>query len=254
MRRALALAAALLASAALAPAVLAPAALAQTDALRKDGVLDARLILSTGRYDHAVLGDGLEWGAMEIIYKHCLGCRGLDLRRVVIELPESRVFEDVEARVADLDGDGLAEVLVVETDLARGASLAVYGPRGKIAATPFIGQRHRWLAPAGVGDFDGDGRPEIAYVDRPHLARELVFLRLEAGRLTEIARAPGFSNHRIGETDIASAVRRCGSDALLMPDLDRRRLLAIRLDGRSVSVGDAGPWTGEDAFARAAAC
>ncbi len=208
-------------------------------------VIEAELILPTARYDHGVLGDATEWGGMVLTYKHCPQCRGLDLRRLRIVLPESRVFEDVEIRIVDADGDGLREAMVVETDLARGASLAFYGPEGRIAATDFIGQRHRWLAPAGAGDFDGDGRPEIAYVDHPHLGGELVFLRLQGGRLSEIARAAGFSNHRIGERRIASAVRDCAGVELLLPDLDRRRLLAVRLEGSRVVVRDAGAW--EDA-------
>lgn len=245
MRRALALAAALLA---------APASASAQDALAEQSVVEAQLVQPTARYVHAVLGDRLEWGGLAITYKQCARCRGLDLRRVVVTLPATRVFEDVEARVVDADGDGLHEVLVVEADLRLGASLAIYGPGGRIAATPFLGQRHRWLAPAGVGDFDGDGRPEIAYVDRPHLARELVFVRLEAGRLTEIARAPGFSNHAIGETSIASAVRSCGRDELLLPDLDRRRLLAVRLEAGRVVTRDAGLWAGQAGLARAAEC
>ena len=79
-------------------------------------------------------------------------------------------------------------------DLARGAALAIYDAQGLRAATPFIGQPHRWLAPAAIGDLDGDGRVEIAYVDRPHLRRELVFVRLEGDRVVEIARQAGLTN------------------------------------------------------------
>ncbi len=238
---------------ALLAALLATPALAESDGYA-DSVYEARLIQPTGRYDHGVLGDGLEWGALAITYKDCARCRGFDFRQVTVTLPETRVFEDVEARVVDVDGDGLHEVLVVETDLDRGASLAVYGPEGRIAATAFIGLRHRWLAPAGVGDFDGDGRPEIAYVDRPHLARELVFVRRDGDRLVEITRAPGFSNHRIGETAIASAVRDCGTAEVLLPDLDRQRVLAVRLDGTRVIARDAGPWNDGRGLDRAARC
>lgn len=199
------------------------------------GITSADLILPTDRYRHAVLGDALEWGGQEMTQ--------VDGTRLRVTLPLTRVFEDITARVADLDGDGQAEVLVVETDIATGASLAVYDATGKRAATPHIGQTNRWLAPAGWGDFDGDGRTEIAYVDRPHLARELVFVRLTGNRLTEIARAPGFTNHRIGDSTIAGDTLRCGSrDVLVIASGDWSRSLAVSLGPAGITTTDLGSW------------
>jgi hypothetical protein len=210
-------------------------------------IAEARLVGPTDRYDHAVLGDALEWAALEL--------RLADGSRRVFSLPRSAVFEDVAARLADLDGDGQPEVVVVETDLARGASLAVYGPQGKIAATPHIGRRHRWLAPAGIGDLDGDGRVEIAYVDRPHLARELVMVRLQGGRLVEIARAPGFTNHAIGDAEIAGGLRRCGgSDALVLADAAVTRAMLVRLGPGGVGARPLGPIAGLADLAPHLAC
>jgi hypothetical protein len=188
----------------------------------------AELVQPTDRYDHGVLGDKLEWGALRITVNTCIGCAGLRLTELVLTLPESRVFEDVEARVADLDGDGRREVVVVETDLQRGASLSVWNETGRIAATPFIGAPHRWLAPAGIADFDGDGRVEIAYVDRPHILGDLVYVRLEAGKLREVARLPGVSNHRIGDKTIAGGVRDCGKGVeLVLAANDWSRLVLV---------------------------
>jgi hypothetical protein len=163
--------------------------------------------LPTDRYDHAVLGDAMEWGGLDLTT-----ASGQVLR---VTLPESRVFEDVTTRLADLDGDGDREVVVVETDIARGAMLAVYDASGRVAATAPFGETHRWLAPAGIADLDGDGRIEIAYVDRPHLARELVVVCLEGAELVELARLAGLTNHRIGDRVIRGGVRDCGAG----PDL-----------------------------------
>jgi len=145
----------------------------------------------------------MEWGGLDLTT-----APGKVLR---IILPESRVFEDVTARLADLDGDGDREVIVVETDMARGAMLAVYDAGGRVAATAPFGETHRWLAPAGIADLDGDGRIEIAYVDRPHLARELVVVRLDGTDLVELARLAGLTNHRIGDTAIRGGMRDCGT-------------------------------------------
>lgn len=197
-------------------------------------IASARLILPTDRYDHAVLGDALEWGGLELVLT--------DGTRLRITLPKSRVFEDVEARLGDFDGDGRTEVMVVETDIARGAALAIYDASGKRGATAPIGQTHRWLAPSGWGDFDGDGRIEIAYVDRPHLARELVLLRLDGTRLTEIARMAGLTNHRIGDARIQGGLRRCaGRDSLILANATWSEVLEVTWNGKKIEAHSRGP-------------
>ena len=209
-------------------------------------VLSARLTQPTLRYDHGVLGDAVEWGGMDLTGP---------LGRVTVTLPPSRVFEDVEARVLDLDGDGLTEVLVVETDLARGASLAVYDMTGRVTATPFLGQRHRWLAPLGVADLDGDGLPEIAYVDRPHLAKDLVIVRYRGGRLHEGARAHGLTNHRIGDRAIFGGIRSCGQGAeAVLASADWTRIVAVRMVGDALRLRDVGALEGPRDIARALRC
>ena len=147
---------------------------------------------------------------------------------------------------ADVDGDGAPEVIVVETALATGARLAVWGAEGRRAATPHIGQTHRWLAPVGAADFDGDGKIEIAVVDRPHLARILTLWRYEAGSLRLAATASGFTNHRIGWDYIAGGVRQCaGAPEMIVADPDWRRILAVRFDGAQVTAKDLGRYSAE---------
>lgn len=208
-------------------------------------VTGAALTQATDRYDHAILGDALEWGGLQIT-----GPAG----RVEVTLPQSRVFEDIEARVADLDGDGAAEVLVVETDIARGASLAVYDTKGWVTATPFIGRTHRWLAPLGVGDLDGDGLPEIAYVDRPHLARELVIVQYRGRKLVEIARISGLTNHRIGDATIAGGIRNCGQGGeAILANADWSQVMAVQLSGGKLTPRALGPYS-PNAVKQALAC
>lgn len=168
-------------------------------------------------YDHLILGKTPEW--------RDLRGPGWVLR------PELGFFEDIAPHVADVNGDGQPEVIAVQTDLLRGARLIVVAADGQIlGATAYIGQRHRWMAQAGLGDFDGDGRIEIAYVDRPHLAKELVFLRLEGAGLREIARLSGLTNHRIGDSAISGGTRHCdGKDEMILASGDWRRIFAVRI-------------------------
>lgn len=183
-------------------------------------------------YDHAILGDTPEW--REVTYQ------GKIFRF------DTGFIEDIAPHIADVNGDGLPEAIVIHSDFDLGARLVVLSlpDLNMIASTPHIGAYHRWMAVAGFGDFDSDGRTEIAYVDRPHLARELVFLRLEGNQLREVARAPGFSNHRIGDSAIQSAVRNCGSgDALILPSADWSRILAARIgSAKDLSANSPANW------------
>lgn len=192
----------------------------------------------TAAYGHGVLGAQGEWRAIELTREAIT--LGGGSREVVLtfRLPEAAVFEDVALRCVDLDGHGLRELVVVESDVAQGAQLAVYGAdvRGnrtefrKIAATPHIGRRHRWLAPVGIADFDGNGSLDIAYVETPHLGGTLRVWSFAAGGLTELAAMPGFSNHRIGEDFITGGVRDCGQGAeMILPDFQWRAVMKVRM-------------------------
>ncbi|WP_282168574.1 FG-GAP repeat domain-containing protein [Ruegeria atlantica] len=185
----------------------------------------------TVRYPHGVLGDQIEYGALILQYAP-------EWAKYTIRLPKERVFEDIRPRLIDIDNDGRREALVVESHRDKGARLAIYNGGGLIAATPYIGTRFRWLAPVGAADMDGDGNVEIAYVDRPHLAKTLRIWRFADGELTAIASLPNLTNHRIGEDFISGGLRDCGGT----PEL----ILANGNWTRVISVSYQNGWTKTD--------
>lgn len=191
-------------------------------------VVSASYGAPTDRYAHGILGDAIEWGQLDIV---------TDAGTRSFTLPQSRVFEDVAPRVVDLDNDGAPEVVVVETLDTAGAQLAVYDATGKIAATPHIGRTNRWLAPIGAADLDGDGVVEIAYIDRPHLAKTLRVWRYENGQLTPLADLAGLTNHRIGETDIGGGIRDCGEGPeIITASADWTQVMATRLESGALTT------------------
>jgi hypothetical protein len=190
-------------------------------------IAEAWLVEPTTRYGHAVLGDALEAGSLLVILR--------DRREIRYRLPDDAVFEDLEPRVADLDGDGREEVIVVRSSIGEGAALTVFevtGGRLRLRAeTSGIGLSYRWLNPIGVGDFDGDGWLEVAYVETPHIGGILRILRLSGDHLFELGRLSGFSNHALGSRKLGlSAILDLdgdGSDDLLVPGALRRTLRLV---------------------------
>jgi len=156
------------------------------------------------------------------------------------------VFEDRQVRITDIDADGHNELLVVEARPDQGASLALYmlvdDTLQRVAASSPIGTSNRWLNPVGSGDFDGDGREEIAIVETPHLGALLVVYRWRQNQLVEIVRKSGFSNHRFGDPEQGLStvidIDGDGTDEMVIPDARIQELQIIRLVDEQVKVVD----------------
>lgn len=192
----------------------------------KSGSFTAWLIDPTTRYAHGVLGDAIEAGGFVVERSG---------KRLVYRLPSDAVFEDRRVRLADLDGDGVPEAIVVKAYLQRGAAIAVYrilpDRIEPLAESAAIGTRNRWLNPVGVADFTGTGRQMIAAVITPHLTGSLRLYSLSGSTLTEVARLDGYTNHVIGSRDLDLArvvkVTPRGAPHIIIPTLDRNALAAI---------------------------
>jgi hypothetical protein len=201
----------------------------------------------TLRYPHRALGSPVHAGSVHALVKTPSGAWTM----VDLVLPVNRVYEDRVPRIVDLDQDGSEEVVLIEADLLKGASLVVLGvvhtAQGAMlterARGPFVGSSFRWLNPVGVADFDGDGNLDLASVVTPHIGGKLQLLHVRQGKLEPFATAIDVSNHRMGalEQELAVVVHLAGKrPAIVVPDMSLRALHALRWDapGRWTEMSD----------------
>ncbi len=219
------------------------------------GITAARYEQALDVYPHRIMGNIRE--------KAVLVARDAQGRTYRIDLRDQganhTVFEDIAPRVVDADGDGQNDIVVVESSQTQGAQLAIYSLRRgalvKAHATPYIGTRFRWLAPVAIADLDGDGITDIAYVDRPHLAKTLRVWTFAPGGLTEGATLSGVTNHRIGDEQIFGGLRTCGgAPELILLSSDWSEIVAVTYAGKTLKSRTIGPNTGPAAITAALAC
>jgi len=213
-------------------------------------------------YQHGILGDAIEAKQVWLRSPRSTNSCGV----LFANAGDAHVFEDTAPRLVDMDGDGIDEVMAVRSSFTQGAQLIVYqepvdplandnpDTLNVMASTPYIGRRNRWLAPIGAADLDGDGAMEIAYIDRPHLAKTLRIVSVQGDQLVEEAAIGGVTNHRIGERDIAGGVRDCGQGPeMIVASADWSQLIAVTYTG-DFAAREIGRDTSRAAFAAAMAC
>ena len=202
----------------------------------------------TRRYPHKSFGSAEH---AEVLHVQARMSGGL-LQDVTYKLPLNRVFEDLVPRLVDLDGDGRDEVVLVESDLLRGAALVVLGLRAvpiaseptprvgkanilapieliELARSPYVGSSFLWLNPLGFADFDGDGRTDVAAVITPHIGGTLTLYHYRPPLLVPFAKATDVSNHRMGSVEqrlgVVLSPQASGQRAsIVVPDMTRRAL------------------------------
>ncbi|MEM9099432.1 MAG: VCBS repeat-containing protein [Pseudomonadota bacterium] len=204
------------------------------------------MVGATDRYGHGIMG-GLKDAEALVMTSVPPGAAPC---HIVRRLPSSEVVEDTGPRLADVTGDNIPEVITVIASQTGGARLVVLDLSLSIVAEgPEIGRPFRWLAVAGMGDFDNDGRPDIAYVETPHLRKLLKFWTLEGGRLVQTGQQSGLTNHQIGDEFIASALRSCeGRDQVVLVDASWETIVAASLVDGAVAIEEIGPYTGPESI------
>ena len=213
--------------------------------------LTARYVDPTDAYGHGAVANG-EYAGLEVTWQG---------QTHTFQFKDA-VFEDTNPRLFDFNEDGTAEVVTVLSGFHDGARIAIFGVSSdQIAPIVFgapFGRRNRWYAIAGIADFDGDGAAEIAYIDRPHLAKTLRFLEVaqtyDTWTLTPDGAVEGLTNHHLGSAVIEGGLRDCGQPEVVTANADWSRIMVTAHDGRGYTTRDIGPYNGPDSLTTALAC
>jgi hypothetical protein len=151
----------------------------------------------TDRLAHGVLADLTESESVVILRPDTAEVQA------VLDAPEDTVFEAIAPLWADVNGDGVEEVVVTASDAERGARLAVYSPEGVlIGQSQPIGTGGRWLNQLAAAPLGPEGEIEMVEVRTPHIGGIVRWYRLEGDTLQLEATAEGYSTHRIGSRNL----------------------------------------------------
>jgi hypothetical protein len=177
------------------------------------GVPDARLMLDqndqiilftdpTTEYKHGILGDTIEATSITII-----NTSKVPFEIDKIEITPGRVIEGLYPILADINYDGIQDIIVTESDSKNGAQISVYNLTGeKLAQGPSIGTGFRWRHQLAVAPFAPNGELQLVEVLTPHIGGVVQFYKLEGRELRIVTKLKGYSSHVIGSRNLDMAV------------------------------------------------
>ena len=185
----------------------------------------------TDRYPHGALGDAIETETLTVVE---LGA-GLLRERARFTLPADAVFEDLGPILADLDGDGRPEILVVRSTQSQGAAVVAFAWRGgrlePFAEGPALGKFGRWIHLLGVADMEGAGRPQVVGMRTPDANGVLQVFDVAPPRLALRTERSGGSTHAFGSRNLDQValadLAGNGHPQIVVPHGRRRRIVAM---------------------------
>lgn len=184
------------------------------------------LVGPTERYPHGVLGDRVEASAIEV--------RSTSDETVTRFGPDApTVIEGISPLLADVDVDGIPEILVTQSNAEVGAWLALWSIDGTlIGKSDPIGQGNRWRNQLAIAQLGEAGELEIVDVRTPHIGPTVEFFRLVDRTLEQVAGIGGFTSHTIGSRnlDLGIVADADGDGALevVLPTVRRTQLGILR--------------------------
>ena len=185
----------------------------------------------TNRYDHDVLGDDLEASSITLLDTQP---ELRIIREIPIEAPD--VIEGISPIWADIDNDGIRDIIVTLSNNQSGARIVAFLEDGTLLAeSPAIQIGYRWRHQIAVSAFGINPQPILVSIRTPHIGGVIEFFQFNNGKLEIVREVDGFSSHSIGSRNLDSAIigdfNNDGISELLAPDQAHSNLGVIAIDG-----------------------
>jgi hypothetical protein len=207
-----------------------------------DALPDARILMDdnnrlliltqpTNRYDHGVLGDDMEAAGITLIEtKPEIRL----VRTISIEAPD--VIEGLSPIWADLDQDGVLDIIVTLSNNQSGSRIVAFREDGTmLAESSAIGTGYRWRHQIAFAAFGDKSQSYLASIRTPHIGGVVEFFQFSDGKLETVSEINGFSSHSIGSRNLDSAIagdfNNDGICELLAPTQNLSSLGVISLGG-----------------------
>ncbi len=181
-----------------------------------------------------MLGDGEEAKAATLVDE-----TGETLEQISIF--SDQVIEGIAPIWADINNDGLREIILTLSDRRSGAQIVVYSEEGElIGQGEPIGTGYRWRHQIAVAPFGPNQEIELVDVLTPHIGGTVEFFQLQGESLVKVAEVPGYTSHMINSRNldmaVAGDVNADGQVELLIPSQQLSHLGIIQRtpDGASV--------------------
>lgn len=179
----------------------------------------------TDRFPHSALGDNLEATSVVVV---TVGVNEVE----TVYRSEDDVIESVAPLLADVDGDGINDVvLTLSNDREVWIVVASSTGGGVVAISDPVDRLLGWRHLVAVGPLGPSGQTEIAEVLYPDAQGSLRFLSLSGSKLGVVATRTGYRSHEFGtrnfEQAVAADVDRDGRVEVILPTLDRQHIAGV---------------------------
>ncbi len=180
----------------------------------------------TDRFPHSALGDNLEATAVAVV---TVGVNEVE----TVYRSEDDVIESIAPLLADVDGDGIDDVvLTVSNDSQVWIVVASSTGGGVVAISDPVDRLLGWRHLIAVGPIGPTGQTEMVEVLYPDAQGSVRFLSLSGGKLGVVATRTGYRSHEFGarnlEQAVAADVDRDGYVEVILPTLDRQHIAGVR--------------------------